>query len=98
MKLNIFNKARKATLADWEKVQGGKPTVTTENGATKVVHNYEGGEGMVVPTMSKQLKETVTLDLDGQSVEFPVALLRRFHGEPCETRSRRQGGKGYERE
>lgn len=96
--MGLLSKPRKPTTEDWVKVQGGKPEVVADGGILRVKHNYEGGEGMVVPTQPKQLKETVTLDVGGKLVEFPVALLRRFHGVPCETRSLKSGGKGYERE
>ncbi len=93
-----FGKPRKPTTEDWVKIQGGKPEVVMNGGIFQVKHKYEGGEGIVVPTQPKQLKETVIIDLEGKPVEFPVALLRRFHGLPCETRSKKMGGKGYERE
>ena len=62
-----------------------------ENGLTVVTHDYEGGDGMVVRSHIKH----GTVIINGK--EFKVDLLRQFHGEPCETNSRKIGGEGYER-
>ncbi|OGD63873.1 hypothetical protein A2160_01410 [Candidatus Beckwithbacteria bacterium RBG_13_42_9] len=39
----------------------------------------------------------VTIDLGGKPTVFDVALLRSFHGNPCEIISLTLGGRGYSR-
>lgn len=85
---------REATEADFQKIQGGKPRIE----GNKVIHDYPGGEGMIVTGHKNPLKEKVTLDVDGEAVSFPARLLKEFHGQPCETLSKKEGGEGYERE
>lgn len=59
-------------------------------------YNYPGGENMIV--RSRLAPDTVTLFVEGKGPrEFRADLLRKFHGEPCEQRSRSMGGEGYDR-
>lgn len=89
---------RRPTSKDWEQVQGGKPTVKRVGPRQyDVIHNYENpddpsGTGVVVPTSLHTLEnwstKIVTVIIDKKEVEFPVALLWKYHGRPCEGRSR----------
>jgi hypothetical protein len=86
--------ARKATVDDYVRVQGGEPEITQKGKLFKISHNYEGGDGMnIVTHKSPEDRGTVVLG----DVEFDVAKLRRFEGDPCEKRSRDVGGEGYSR-
>lgn len=86
-----------ATLEDYIKVQGGKPTVTTESGLTVVTHGYSPDPIIVRSHLRIEEYGTVTLNVEGNYVLFPTALLRIFHGDPCEKKSLLEGGQGYER-
>ncbi len=83
----------------YEQIQGGLPKVETDDkGLTAVLHDYKEGNGMLVRS-NKSVEDygTVVLSTAEGPREFKTALLRRFHGEPCETESARHGGEGYER-
>lgn len=86
---------RKATDADYIAEQGWKPKIEVKGGGLiNVVHD----DGTVVPTRESDLAQTVFLDVGGGLVEFLTYLLKRFHGDPCEGLTRREGGKGmYDR-
>ncbi len=85
--------------ADWAKLQGGKPKVEQVNPkVVNVIHDYPGGEGMIVPTSLPISKMgTVNYSIDTDIVRFPVALVRALHGIPCEQASHAIGGRGYDR-
>lgn len=87
-------KPRPAKESDYIKVQGGKPSVEQVGGGTV---NLRHANGMIVPTREKDLGKTTVLLVDGEAVEFQTMLLQSMHGVPCEARSRRYGGSGYER-
>lgn len=89
-------KSREATEADYQKLQGGKPIVEDESGIHKIVHDYPGGENMVVPTHNMDMG-TVLYPIGDEVVEFEVSLVRDLHGGPCEAQSRSVGGDPYER-
>lgn len=89
-------KSREATEEDYQKLQGGKPTVEDLPGIHNIIHDYPGGEGMVVPTHNMD-KGTVLYSVGGDVVEFDVSLVRGLHGDPCEKRSKFVGGDPYER-
>lgn len=94
---NPFKRPRKPTAEDWAQV-GGKPDIHIEGRLTYVTHHLSDDEDMVVRShIPIDQMGTVVLNVDGEMVEFPVAMLRQFHGLPCETRSRTNGGDGYER-
>lgn len=82
--------ARQATEADFKEVQGGRPNVSS-NGTRH--HEYRNGE--VVPTLGDM--GTTLLLVGGEVVEFNTADLWQMHGGPCEQRSGKSGGKGYDR-
>lgn len=89
------------TFMDWFAVQGGKPTVSQENGLTVICHDYPDGKGMVVKSHHDVDYYGLTPMGIGifhhRTKDFPVALLRKFHGEPCEQQSRKHGGDSYDR-
>lgn len=84
---------------DWTTLQGGKPSLRDRNSQiVDVIHNYPGGEGMIVPTRKPIGRMgTQYYEVNGDIVEFPVELVRALHGEPCEARSHTIGGDGYDR-
>ncbi|MFV1917370.1 MAG: hypothetical protein ACC618_02750 [Patescibacteria group bacterium] len=90
---------RTATEKDWISLQGGKPKVSVEDNLTTVTHNYPAGEGMVVRSHnSTEHYGTVKILVNDRLVEVPTALVKKFHGDPCELESVRAGGHGYDRE
>lgn len=89
------------TFKDWLDVQGGKPKVDKQGQLTVITHDYPGGNGMVV-TSHKSVEEYGTVNITlgkfmKRTRSFPIALLRQFHGEPCERESLKNGGEGYDR-
>lgn len=83
---------------DWEKIQGGKPEIRSENGLTVITHLYESGDGMEVRSKTTiEQMGTVLLWIGKVTFMVPIALLRSMHGEPCERKSRANGGKRYPR-
>ena len=95
----------KPLASDWVSLQGGEPRVEVakrKDGVPilfNIVHDYEGGDGMIVPTHVGLYERmgTTLFELAGRIVEFEVAKVRALHGEPCEARSVRNGGEGYRR-
>lgn len=90
---------KEATKQDYIDIQGGMPKVKSEGGLTVIHHDYESGEGMIVRS-HKDIRDygEVTLQTkSGNTKRFKVALLRMFHGEPCEQNSLAAGGTGYDR-
>lgn len=81
-----------ASEADYVMVQGGKPRVEKRGGATVIVHDYDGGDGMEVVGMPVEHYGEVNYTVGGAVKRFKVALLRAFHGEPCEKSSQAIGG------
>lgn len=84
-----------ATEKDYKKIQGGRPEVTKEDGLTTVTHNYPGGEGMKVRSHIDH--GTTIINTPEGPKSFNIDELRDLHGKPCEARSRKIGGKGYDR-
>ncbi len=73
--------------------------MSTKGKLTVIHHDYEAGQGMVVRS-HKSIDEYGYVDLQtsaSSTKRFKVALLRAFHGEPCEKVSLKTGGDGYER-
>lgn len=60
-----------------------------------ITHEYDQGEGMQVASHVDH--GTVIIETKHGPREFLVDLLRKFHGEPCETQSAMVGGDGYPR-
>jgi hypothetical protein len=90
---------RQISEEDWDSIQGGKPNVSVENNLTIVTHDYLAGKDKVIRS-HKSVEDygTVRIFVNGRTVEFPTALMRRFHGDPCEIASIKIGGHGYDRE
>lgn len=83
--------------AAWQAInpRGGKPKVETEaGGITRIIH----GDGMEVRS-HKSLWDygIAVVEVLGQTLRVPVALIQSLHGDPCEKQSRRIGGDGYDR-
>lgn len=70
--------------------------VVGSEGKLVVVHNIDGWE-VNVPTLRGQLGKKVLVDVDGKAVEVDSACVWEFHGKPCQERSSRFGGEGYQR-
>ena len=85
---------KRPTEDDWKKLQGGKPEIFVINDRLcNVVHRYNNlrdssGTGKIVPTPLAVVKnwerKTIDATVDGRQVEFPVALVWKYHGKPCE--------------
>jgi len=84
-----------ATEEDYIEVQGGIPQVTKKGKLTVVTHDYTGGDGMIVSSHIDH--GTVTIPTSTGPKEFKVDLLKRFHGDPCQTQSNKVGGASYPR-
>jgi hypothetical protein len=91
--------AKRPLPEDWKLVQGGMPKVKpVRPGLFNVIHDYHNlrnpeGTGVIVPTSVAVVEnwshKTITLMLsNGRTVEFPTALLWKYHGKGCESRSR----------
>ncbi len=85
----------KADDLDYKEIQGGRPTVEKKGNLTTIIHDYEGGSGIVVTSHIDH--GTVVMETERGPREFSVDLLRRFHGEPCEKQSRMSSGEAYPR-
>lgn len=84
-----------ANEADYVAAQGGVPKVKKRDGLFVVSHDYQGGEGMEVAShRSVDDYGEVQLNVGGVLKRFKIALLRAFHGEPCERSSQAIGGSG----
>lgn len=90
---------KRPTQEDWREVQGGKPEIVFKSDKLcYVIHRYENkrdpsGTGAVIPTSINEVrgwggKKTLTMDIKGRQVEFPIAMLWKFHGKPCENNSK----------
>lgn len=86
----------RATIQDYILLQGGYPDVVKNGKRWDVIHNYPGGDGMIVPTRNIN-QGIVIFAVNGVPKEFEIALVVGMHGEPCEQRSRRYGGDAYDR-
>jgi len=86
---------KKATKADYIKLQGGKPEVRQdkESGLWHIKHEYREGEPEVVTHISPKERGTVILN----GIEYETSCVWKFEGEPCEIESRKVGGESYER-
>lgn len=83
------------TQTDWEKWQGHVPFVQIDQDKDML---YILHPDRVVPTPIAYFDKMGKINLTGtnnQVFSVPVAYLERFHGKPCEQRSRAIGGKGY---
>lgn len=90
---------RRPSEKDWLDLQGGKPRVTINEPLTIVTHDYPAGGGMIVKShIAIEEMGSVNILVNGKIVEVPTALIRQFHGEPCEKVSLTTGGHGYERD
>jgi len=96
--------ARRPLPEDWELVQGGMPEVVfVRPNLFNVIHRYNNlrdpsGTGAIVPTSVPVIEswehKTIALTLaNGRTVEFPTALLWKYHGKGCEGRSRTRYGR-----
>lgn len=93
------------SMNDWIELQGGEPRVEVAKRRLglpilyNVIHDYEGGDGMIVPTHKRLFKSmgTTLYEIAGRVVEFQTVKVRALHGEPCEARSVRNGGGRYGR-
>lgn len=76
--------------------RGGRPRVVLEySGVTRIIH----GDGMVVRSHKSIAEYGVALiQVLGQTIKAPVALVQALHGDPCERQSRQNGGEGYNRD
>ncbi|OGC93234.1 hypothetical protein A2899_00265 [Candidatus Amesbacteria bacterium RIFCSPLOWO2_01_FULL_49_25] len=87
-----------AGLPDYVARQGGMPTVETRGKLTIIIHDYPSGGGLVVTSHhSVEHYGTAILQGDNALRLFLVALLREFHGDPCERQSLTNGGHPYDR-
>lgn len=84
---------RKAADADYQRPQGGRPSIRREGKLWSIDHSSSKEEGKKIRThISPQERGTVIVD----GVEYNTAELCRFEGASCERQSRLVGGKGYE--
>ncbi len=75
------------TEQEWIAAQGGRPTVTTRGKLNVITHDYPGGDGMEVAShIPLENRGSTFIEIAGKLLMFPVGLLRRFHGEPCENK------------
>lgn len=82
------------TPEEWDEAQGGKPTVVNSEAPSQVVHDYPGGSGAIVKSIKSVSEMGFTfLKVGGRVLMFPIALLWKFHGEPCEAKSSKTGAK-----
>lgn len=100
-----IDKNHQPTVDDWKYIQGGKPEIVLKASgkACDVIHNYinskdSSGTGVVVPTsihiVNNWKIKTMRYSVNNRDVDFPVALLWKFHGKPCESNG---GGERYKR-
>jgi hypothetical protein len=87
------------TKKDWNAINSTGPPkviINSKTGLTTVIH----GDGMEVVS-HKTVEEYgfvyLFVKTVGQILMVPVALVRAFHGDPCEKQSRQVGGDGYNR-
>jgi hypothetical protein len=102
-------KDQQPTLEDFVYLQGGMPIILENIPGRSywVIHAYENkkdpsSEGMAVSTsvfiVERWGKGAMTRKTakDGRDITVPVALLRQYHGDPCEAKSAGRG-EGYPR-
>lgn len=66
-----------------------------EKGRLFVAHDNGDGTETLVPTTKEQLGHEVIVELpDGTMGKVDSALIWQLHGEPCTTRTIREGGSG----
>ncbi len=86
------------TPTEWNQINPGqgKPRVTREGNLTKIIYP----DGTTI-TSHKSVEDygfvLMLVKGIGQVLMLPVALVRTFHGDPCEKQSRLAGGDGYPR-
>lgn len=87
-----MNRYREATEADYIRVQGIMPEVQVKDGLYYILH-----QDMVVRTHINPVDRGNVLlsNCDGEVISFCTGLLRKFEGDPCQTRSRIVGGEEY---
>lgn len=93
--VRIGLKISEATIQDYIEIQGGMPSVSKKDKLIIVEHDYPEGDGMIVTSHIDH--GTVILNTSRGNREFQIDLLRQFHGEPCESESKKLGGEGYQR-
>lgn len=94
LSIEAIPKNKRPTEDDWKKLQGGKPEIFLINDKLcNVVHRYDNrkdpsGTGKVVPTSLAVVKnwerKTIDATVEGRQIEFPVAMVWKYHGKPCE--------------
>lgn len=84
---------RRATDDDYKRLQGGRPSVTRDGQLWFIDHSsYKKGGKRVRTHISPEQRGTVIIN----GVEYNTAELWQFEGHPCEVRSLKVGGNGYE--
>lgn len=86
------------TPEQWRKIQGSQPYAWEEE-ESGIIVVFHPNTGMIVPTDKDAFKKmgTVRILVDGEIIEAAVAYFSALHGTPCEERSSRIGGEGYNR-
>jgi hypothetical protein len=95
----LGNSPNFASKADYIDTQGGIPKVIEQsNGITLIIHNYH--KDPIIVRSHKKVEDYGTISLDTKTGNhiFSVALLRAYHGDPCEKTSLTHGGGGYMRQ
>ncbi|MDO8638214.1 MAG: hypothetical protein Q7R43_01470 [Candidatus Daviesbacteria bacterium] len=76
------------TREDWEKLVGYVPFVNVDGNMLHILH-----PGRVVPTPVEYFEQMGEINLmvpgTNRTVSVPVPYLEKFHGVPCEQRSRK---------
>ena len=89
------DRPRRASIWDYIRRQGGKPQVSQDEGGLWHINHAYDPEDPIDVTTHISPKDRGTVIIDG--VEYDVANLREFEGDPCERQSKKIGGKGYNR-
>lgn len=90
---------RKATFSDYFTLQGGKPIINQDEktGLWHIHHQYREDEPLIVTHISPPQRGTVIQAIGQEVIEFDVACLWKYEGDPCEKRSLDVGGDTYPR-
>lgn len=97
---NNFQKIPDALPYDYTELQGGYPSVSKQGKLFVVEHNYlpEGERMKATSSRNPDNSEKVVYQVSSGMKQFLADLLWRHHGQPCEERTIRNGGRGsYER-
>lgn len=100
LSVDVVELDKRPTAEDWKLVQGGMPEVVPvipEKGFFHVIHRYvntsdPSGTGAIIPTSAPlvdkwPVRKILMTMPDGRKVQFPTALLWKYHGKGCESRS-----------